>query len=246
MSDRLLTSGGGQLLLRLSTRRDAEAMLPLATQLGKALGMRLSALFVEEEDAIIAATLPLPNVMDFSGKRLAATLPALETVIRLEAERCERLVQQSAEQAQLTWSFESRRGGLSSLLLGACRHGDMAVMRFDRLAGGWRDALGFARMLAATSGDALILRDAPRATMNTVLVIESGERCRRMADRIANALSAKPVSLSVSEFIAGAVPLSSQIGLVVIDNALLSSAEDEISQAITRVHASLLVLGNAA
>ena len=235
----------GRLLLRLSTRRDAEAMLPVATQLGQAFGMRLSALFVEEEEAITASMLPIPNVTDFSGEPISATTPTLDAAIRVEAACCARLVQQSAKHAQLPWSFEAKRGGSSSVLLAACTSGDIAVTRYDRIAGGWREAFRLARMLAASSGGALILREAaPKATGNTMLVLGSGERIRTRAAEIADALSAEPSFVSMRDMVEGTVLFPCHTRLIVVEDMILANAEESVLRAIARSRASLMVLSS--
>lgn len=146
-----------RLVLKLSTRHDAEVILDLAVTLAAALHSELSAFFLEEEGSITAGMLPFPTLVDFAGATVPTDRSRIETAFRREAEACRRLLDHAARQAELAWSFLSIRGELPTVLSEIGGTGDILALRLDPIALTVADAIEIARRLGPAFGGILLL-----------------------------------------------------------------------------------------
>ncbi|MCC2113791.1 MAG: hypothetical protein KDJ16_17270, partial [Hyphomicrobiales bacterium] len=161
-----------RLVLKLSTRHDAEVALDLAVALAAALHSELSALFLEEESSITAGMLPFPTLVDFTGTTLPSDRARIETAFRREAEACRRLLDRAARQAELAWSFLNIRCELLTVLGDIGGAGDILALRLDPIALTVADAIAIVHRLGPAFGGMLLLPQRARRQGGPVVVLD--------------------------------------------------------------------------
>lgn len=184
-----------RLVLKLSTRHDAEGALDLAVALAAALHSELSALFLEEESSIAAGMLPFPTLVDFTGTAVPSDRGRIETAFRHEAEACRRLLDRAARDAELAWSFLSIRGELLTVLGEIGGAGDILALRLDPIALTAADAIAIVRRLGPAFGGMLLLPQRRRQPGGQVVVLEDIGTLASVADTARQLARALGVSL---------------------------------------------------
>lgn len=233
-----------RLLLRLISRAEAEFTLGVATDIGRALGADLAAVFIEEEDALAACALPFATILGPQGAMLDVDRPSLETLVRREAAACERLVRRMAEQARLRWSFRAGRGRMESVLAGESRDDDIIVVRVDRFSFRWRQFRSFAADIAPRQGGILVVPDAPsRAHRRVIVAVTGGDQtappdlATRMATRIARAENGHLMQIDAADLARGHAPPDTRLVVTRI-NALT----EDLAGILRAIRAPVLVL----
>ena len=229
-----------RLLLRLTSRAEAEATVSVAADLGRSLGSDLAALFVEEEDALAACALPFATVLGPQGAVVNVDRPSLETMVMREAAACERLVRRMAERGRLRGSFHTGRGRAEHLLADERRDEDIVVVRGDRLSFDWHRLRQFAADLAPRQGGLLIVPEGPaRSGRRTIIAIAGGDHALPpdLAARIARAEEATLEQIDAAEIAHGYRP--SGVRMVI---ARIDTLTADIARALRAIRAPVLLV----
>lgn len=240
------TAQRNRLLLRLSTRRDVEVMLPIAADLSLVLGLEISALYIEDEETVAACALPLDNVVGFTGDPIPATVSALEQTMRQEAELCEKLLREKVASAGLTLSFRIARGAGLAPLETEGHSGDIVALRADTVLGSWRRTISAAARLAPKGGGALVVSDDARTRSQDAVVAAglSHEPSPRLQD-IAARLRRGTEHLAFVDLEAMPFQIrsgTSRVRLIVTEKAAIDGAGENLERLLRSSRASLLIL----
>lgn len=228
-----------RLLLALDSG-GSPATVELSARLAALLGVPLEAFFVEDEELLGIAGLPVSREVSWLG--LPAAEPGirdLELAMRRRAARFRRLVE--AALGGTAAHFEIVRAPTDAALRGALRPGDFLVMsrQFGPLAG--RGGLGRAVSLALEAGwSALLLLDQARAMCPGPVTAwydgsPAGEAAVALARRFAD-LQGRPLRVLAPSTLA--VPAGAMQGALI---QLLPSARDPLLE-LGRTASALLVL----
>lgn len=98
-----------------------------AAQLARLLDANLSALFIEHEDQLRAASLPCSDLVGHSGAIVPFDSSQLTRVFRASAQRAREEVGRAAEHLSLTWSFDVLRTSWLEALQQESRPGALSV-----------------------------------------------------------------------------------------------------------------------
>lgn len=130
-----MTAGAlSRVLLALGASSPGRPAVETGVDLAAALGAVLDALFVEDTNLLRFGALPLAaETSVLTGARRALAAGEIERALRVEAARLERLLAQSAQRQQVTWSFATTRGTLLAEALS--READLIVLGAPARAG---------------------------------------------------------------------------------------------------------------
>lgn len=118
-----------RILVATDASEDAMAALEAAVELASALEAEVQGIFVEEERLLRAGRLPLcREVSLFSKEPRRLEHGDLERQLRAHARRVQGQLQQTAERAQVPWSFTTCRGEVTSELRRVARDADLVAL----------------------------------------------------------------------------------------------------------------------
>jgi len=123
----------GQVIISATCFADASSAIELATFLAKKLKLEIKAYFIEDESALLAASLPFARAISVAGGSSQVTHAEMRDAYLRDAKTYEIALSNAARTAALTWSFEQVKGHPETLLVDAKTKGDLILFGFQRL-----------------------------------------------------------------------------------------------------------------
>jgi hypothetical protein len=168
----------GTVLAVLDDAAAGSAVLELSSTLARTLQRRLSIVYVESARSLVAAALPIAQVLSHSGSRWVPLLPAdVEQGFRAHAARLRQLAERIAVRDALSWSLRVVRGGLPGSAIDLYAESDLLLLAANPSP--WPPGEGLAH---------------PPTRRPVVSVVaegtEAGQRALLIATRLAQALAA--------------------------------------------------------
>jgi len=121
-----------RILVPIDESTHSRAALEAAVAMAAALQAEINGLFVEDVEILEISRQPFfreVRTYEYSGKEGGE----IERDLRLQAERIRRWIARSAGNAEVTWKFEVRRGGVKTIILEQSATADLTIMgRFGR------------------------------------------------------------------------------------------------------------------
>lgn len=194
-----------RIMVALDTSPQSVEALAAAVRLATALKAELRGVFVEDSDLLGLTALPfVREVQIISARVQALDIEHLSRELRGLAMRAQRLFEEQARAAGLSWSFTTVRGRVSNALMAAAEDADLVTVGcagFRRPAG--RKFGSTARVLAQRLQRPLLLMHRGDDIHAPVCVLRgispAATRAMDTARRIGSALDAKTQVLPLSE-----------------------------------------------
>jgi nucleotide-binding universal stress UspA family protein len=118
-----------RIVVALDASRSSLAALEAAADLAVALQAELSGLFVEDENLVRLAGLPLAREFDpISARPRSMSTSELRRHIAAQARRAQQALSERAERHKVTWSFRTVRGHVTRELRAAASAADLLVL----------------------------------------------------------------------------------------------------------------------
>jgi len=240
-----------RVVVALDAAADVAAAIGLAASVARGLELELHALLVEDENLRRLAELPFSQAVDTAtARRMPVDLVALRREMDVTAARIRRVLESSAAEQPLPWSFEVRQAPIGA------EPANLAEDELLALGMASRPAAGLARMRSpwrAVAGRArrplLLIAERPSAAGGVIAVYGADEGERREVEtslRIARAWR-KPLTVLVPETIAAAAlselhaRLHSELAEAVVQ-AIAAPSPKALREFLTAAAASLAVL----
>ncbi len=176
-----------RILVALDASPNSFAALEAAARLAAYLEAELLGLYVEDEDLLRGAELPITRMVgSFSGEVRPVERGDMEQQLKAQAVRARRAMEHIAGMAHLHWSFKVARGGVAREVLAAAAEADLISLGHC----GWSSVVGrkigttTEMILSKTAAPVLLLRQGLRAGQ-AVLVVYDGSSCARTGIAIA-------------------------------------------------------------
>lgn len=118
-----------RIVVALDESRESQAALEAAAQIASALGRELLGVFVEDENLLKLAQLPLASEFQWgSASRSAVTAEMMQAALRVQAERARQRFLSAAHQARIDSTFQVSRGRVSDELRSRSETSDLLIL----------------------------------------------------------------------------------------------------------------------
>ena len=176
-----------RILVALDASPHSFAALDAAARLAAHLEAELFGLYVEDEDLLRGAELPITRMVgSFSGEVRPVARGDMEQQLQTQAARAQQALEHIAGMAHLRWSFKVARGGVAREVLAAAAEADLISLGHC----GWspldsrRIGTTTETILSKAPVPVLLLRHGLRGGQ-AVLVVYDGSACSRTGIAIA-------------------------------------------------------------
>lgn len=170
-----------RILLALDAGMESAASLETMAVLASELDAELDALFIEDEELLRLARLPFAGELGLvSAARRPLSDIDLQQTLRSQAARQQRQLAATATRSQLRWSFQVRRGALSTCVAEAAAGADIVTVSLSAdPAQRWHESSRVQRLLAGAARPLLVLPAGAMPHPPFAVVYDAGDAARR-------------------------------------------------------------------
>jgi len=112
---------------------DADTAISMAANLAKIVEAEILGLLVEDESILTYADLPFAKTLTYQrGAVQPVTRKAMDSAFQRDARTFERRLASAADQTEVNWSFEHKRGQMMSLIQSEASAGDFIFLGYQQ------------------------------------------------------------------------------------------------------------------
>jgi hypothetical protein len=188
-----------RVVVTLDVTSENEAPIDTAVRLAARAHAPVHGVFVEDEDLLALANLPVSRQVTVGGRANSFTAETMELHLRLEAERARQELFAAAKRESVTCTFEVVRGAPTAAVAGASERDLVVAGALTRpLVGHFRVECRWWSTIGIVSGPLLLTRHVPSRGGGVVLLLrDRSAASTRLLDTAAQLAEANDSALTV-------------------------------------------------